>query len=178
MLYLEISGYVFFTSSRVVPSVGSLAVLKSIFFCSSCLHITVFQSSLIRSSPSVCRRNYTMQTLREVVKLDTKVRHSVHRIHIDRIGIFLPNLGTDSFLIYETNFIIPITFNCVHDLFNLSFELVDLTNQLELLFTEPTTAFESDFASLVWLSLVGYVHSVPNVNIHCADDQVVSTQNW
>jgi hypothetical protein len=161
---------VFFTSSRIVPSVGSLTIFKSIFFCSCCLHITVLQSSLIRSSPSVRRCNYIMETFWEVVKLDTEVRHSVHRIYIGRIGIFLPNLSTDSLLVYETNFVIPITFNRVHDLFCLSFKLVDLANQLELFFAEPATAFESDFASLFWFILVCYVHSVTYVNIHSADD--------
>ena len=99
MLQLEVSGSVFLSGPCVVPPVSSLAVLQSIFFNGSRLHIAVLQSSLIWSSSCISGSHDIVQALWEIVKLDTKVGHPVHRIGIDRIGRFLPNLATHSLLV-------------------------------------------------------------------------------
>lgn len=95
-----------------------------------------------------------MQSFGEVVKLNAKVRHSIHRVSVDWVWCFLPDLGTDTFLIYESYLIIPVTLDGVHNLLNLAFELINFANKLESLFSEPTTAFKSNFAPLVRSLLV------------------------
>ena len=95
-----------------------------------------------------------MQSFGEVVKLNAKVRHTIHRVSVDWVWCFFPDLGTDTFLIYECYLIIPVTLDGVHYLLNLAFKLVNFANKFESLFTEPTSSFKSNFTPLVGSLLV------------------------
>jgi len=78
-------------------------------------------------------------------------------------------------LIDKKNFVVPVTFNCVDYFLIFAFELIDLANQLKLLFAEPASSFKPDFTPLIWMILVCYVHSVTYVDVHSSNYKIMST---
>lgn len=167
------------TTSFIVLPKCSLSVFQPILFESSCLHITVFKCSLVRSSSSICWSHNVLQSFGEVVDLKCVFRHVIHVIRHERWRIFLPHLlFFTSLEVYNSNLMVPVTFKRVRYFFCLPYLFVSLALKFKTFFTEPATSGKLYFALLFRIFQVGYCHSIPNIDVDLPNNKIVNTENW
>lgn len=173
---------------RVLLSVlahRSLLLLQEIFvFCSS-FHVTIFQSSLIWSSPCICGSHFPVQPGRKVVHLDGEVTHTIHHISLFGVRRFAPNLFNLPFRRLDPlqeDVSIPVSSDG-HEAFVLFLFAVDLVAYLTIqlgdvfVFAEPASTMEVDNCFLVGVLFVD-LEDFTDVDVRCANHEVVHRHGW
>ena len=155
---------------------SSLQVFNSIFLKCGCFHVTVFEGALVRPPSRVGWRNQTMQPFGEIINLDSKVRHAVHMVPKFRVGLLFPDDFFGAARCVDTNLVVPISSDLILQILGFSISQVNFSSQFEFFLGEPSSPFKLNLALFVWSFQVSNGHRFSNVNIHLANDKIMSAK--